>query len=887
MENEKNQRKRIVIILLIILVCLFGVKLCVDTQNKHSLTIIINEELNDKKSVNIISGKKYKLKKPQREGYTFDGWSITDSSSKIDDSIFTMGKESTEIIAQWEPVTYTIEYITNNDEIIETVQYTIETENFELQNPKSMQGYKFEGWYSNKEFLGNQFQTIEKGSFGNKKLYAKWDPKKYTINYKLNGGYIESAEETYTIESETFKINNPTKKGYIFMGWSNEDGSSMTKQLWIEKGTTGNKTFVANWAAIEYSIYYQLNGGIVDNDNVTNYTVETNTFTINNPTKKDYLFAGWTTEQDEKVKKELIMKKGTIGNKTFIANWTPVNFKIQYNLNGGTISNTPITNYNIETKTFNLPTPTKKGYNFKGWYDSQEMDGTVVSKIEKGTTGEKQFFAKWEPIVYTIEYELNEGNQSETALKEYTIEMTPLNLEVPHKDGYQFKGWYENNTNLENVLKSGTIGNKKYYAKWEKIKDYTGYNLYDVVSDGAVLDSKNSLFVTNEKGIQFGVTSSIANGYGVYTYANSINDNFPVHYYRGDVDNNNVLFGGFCWKIVRTTGTGGTKLIYNGTATNGACISTGSNTQLKNTKFYSSANHMASGGYSRGTTYTLSAKKYTTITNGIILSKGIKYENGGYTLVDQYIADENFLENRYEIVSQYHYTCFSTSQAPCTSVNYIYYMRENDKTVNYLTLTNGDSVETAIFNVFTNSANTTKSTIRTSVDNWYASNLTSYTNYLEDTIWCNDRSVHQLSGWAPDGNVAEVLHYGGYARNVFAFNPGITCPNKNDSFTVSPVIGNGSLEYPVGMLTIDETTLGGYVWFEDSTNSYLDNGKIWWTMSPGMLGATNNYMFVNYSILDHVAANFGTSGIRPSVSVKYGVEVKSGNGTQNNPFILN
>ena len=63
MENEKNPRKRIVIILLIIVVCLFGVKLCVDTQNKHSLTIIINEELNDKKSVNIIPGKKYKLKK--------------------------------------------------------------------------------------------------------------------------------------------------------------------------------------------------------------------------------------------------------------------------------------------------------------------------------------------------------------------------------------------------------------------------------------------------------------------------------------------------------------------------------------------------------------------------------------------------------------------------------------------------------------------------------------------------------------------------------------------------------------------------------------------------------------------------------------------------------
>lgn len=90
-------------------------------------------------------------------------------------------------------------------------------------------------------------------------------------------------------------------------------------------------------------------------------------------------------------------------------------------------------------------------------------------------------------------------------------------------------------------------------------------NLYDVVTDGAIMDNINSEFVNNDiPGIDFTKSASDENGKGIYIKSDTSEDDYPIYYYRGDVSNNNIIFADKCWKIVRTTDTGGTKLIYNG-----------------------------------------------------------------------------------------------------------------------------------------------------------------------------------------------------------------------------------------------------------------------------------------------------------------------------------
>ena len=89
-----------------------------------------------------------------------------------------------------------------------------------------------------------------------------------------------------------------------------------------------------------------------------------------------------------------------------------ITYSITYNLNGGTQGDNAVTSYNIATSTFNLPTPTKSGYTFAGWYTSSDFSGTAETQIATGSTGNKVYYAKWEStstiptFTYTGEYEI-------------------------------------------------------------------------------------------------------------------------------------------------------------------------------------------------------------------------------------------------------------------------------------------------------------------------------------------------------------------------------------------------------------------------------------------------------------------------------------------------
>ena len=108
------------------------------------------------------------------------------------------------------------------------------------------------------------------------------------------------------------------------------------------------------------------------------------------------------------------------------------------------------------------------------------------------------------------------------------------------------------------------------------------------IKEEAVLDNIASTYVTSPTGIDFSQISSDTNGKGLYILSSTVNDQYPIMYYRGAVENNNVKFANFCWKIVRTTESGGIKLIYNGTPDeNGQCNATGEDTSIGTSQFNS------------------------------------------------------------------------------------------------------------------------------------------------------------------------------------------------------------------------------------------------------------------------------------------------------------
>lgn len=479
------------------------------------------------------------------------------------------------------------------------------------------------------------------------------------------------------------------------------------------------------------------------------------------------------------------------------------------------------------------------------------------------------------------------------------------------RSNYIFNGWTDANGNEyyagQKVINLLDVHQAEIvlYAQW---KTYVGLNIYNVVKEDAKMDSGPSTFVKNSTGINFLDASSSENGKGVYVLSSTVNDENPIYYYRGNVDNNNVVLGDFCWKILRTTDTGGTKLIYNGLRRDdGSCNNTGHDTQIASGVYFNGTGIGVAGagyGYTDKTSLKLTVKNDSTVTAGTIFAYNIEYDEttGLYNLIgDKYVTPttSEFTAEKYDKIKEHHYTCFKTTEDGCSTVYYVYMARNSQ--IFYATLKNGNSIEDLLHIEFEgNSTNKIASTLQSNVNTWYENNMTNYTEYLEDTVFCNDRSLY--NPWnltSPIDNDNDLkLHFDTKARVAYTGKPTTICKYKADSFTVSADNGNGMLPYPVGLITFDEAALAGVGWSVSATDSYLHNGIVWWTMSPGFISATGVYNGVIHTQTDHVAVNYIGSetetnsglynggGVRPSVSLKKGIIIDGGFGTVDNPFIL-
>ena len=192
-----------------------------------------------------------------------------------------------------DPESYIITYFLNGgvNNAENPTSYTSESSSITLKEP-TKENYEFIGWFSDENF-SNIVAGIVKGSTGNKLFYAKWVLKHFTISYELDGG-VNNAENplTYTVESQTKILQDPTKENYVFNGWYT-DLTYTEKVYEITQGSAGNRTIYAKWTPKSFDISYETNGGTNNVENPATYTIETPTFTLKDPTRENYDFAGW------------------------------------------------------------------------------------------------------------------------------------------------------------------------------------------------------------------------------------------------------------------------------------------------------------------------------------------------------------------------------------------------------------------------------------------------------------------------------------------------------------------------------------------------------------------------------------------------------------------
>ena len=177
-------------------------------------------------------------------------------------------------------------------------------------------------------------------------------------------------------------------------------------------------------------------------------------------------------------------------------------------------------------------------------------------------------------------------------------------------------------------------------------------------------------------------------------------------------------------------------------------------------------------------------------------------------------------------------------------------------------------------------ANTYDSTIKGVIDTWYQNNMTSYTSQLEDTVFCNDRSYTTSD--------SIILLFGSYTRLKETKTPTLKCQNTKDKFTVNTSNGNGALTYPIGLITADEIAYAGGVDGIANSSFYFKDEQ--WVLSPSIhVGTSNSSAMTNVVSPGYMGNRSVTnsSGVRPSISLKPGAAISSGNGTATSPYIVN
>ena len=365
-----------------------------------------------------------------------------------------------------------------NDGTTESIYKFVESgETYTFDIP-TRTGYTFDGWYYNgTKITGANGVTINSWNINSDcTLTAKWTIVSYSIGIELNGGSLSTTKNSYTVETDTFTIGEPTKTGYEFLGWSGSDISGNPKTITITKGSIGSKSYTANWRAKTYTISLNANGGTVSqNSKAVEYNANL-TFPV--PTKQGYTFVGWyyNTTKITNNKGETISAWNIDSACTLKAEWS-ANTNTKYTVNHY-FEDANTSNYTLQSETLYGTTgasitPTVQS---RPYFSSPTAQTTTIAA--DGTTVVNYYYTRES---FTVSFVTNGGNSVTSQTCKY--EQTLSSLPTPVRTGYTFGGWFTDVAQTNSVTSASIQSNLTVYAWWEEETKASEFN-YSSVGDG-------------------------------------------------------------------------------------------------------------------------------------------------------------------------------------------------------------------------------------------------------------------------------------------------------------------------------------------------------------------------------------------------------------------
>lgn len=402
-------------------------------------------------------------------------------------------------------------YLDSNAYKTDAYRYQIKTETSSLAAVTTRDylrnGYYHNGWLYTR--IPGEAGTSTALTTGGVFCYPVWTPTVYTITYNLNDetgnnrASNPSAVDTYTITS-TSALPTPVRAGYTFGGWLLDSKSvpatDTVTDAWMQgstypagtslTGKNGNITLKALWTEVPYTATFDwdnIPAGASGDKTVTTASYDVNSFfnfptgctkdyyTFNNTWKVTTAAGGFTAGNTYGAGNT--SDNASYGDVTFTAQYTPINYYVTFDPNGGTAisPNYDTTDankyiYNYES-TATLPSTTRLGYTFTGWKPTAIVDGLwdPSTNYPAGTSlnhmhGSVTLVAQWSSVASTVTLTLGEGeviSGNTTLPYAYSSSLT---LNNPTKTGYQFIGWkvsvaptdYTSDIPAENRWSAGT-----------------------------------------------------------------------------------------------------------------------------------------------------------------------------------------------------------------------------------------------------------------------------------------------------------------------------------------------------------------------------------------------------------------------------------------------
>lgn len=377
---------------------------------------------------------------PTKEGHIFECWVYDSEGYYFNEAV----EGDITLSAKFIPINYAITFDCNNTQYI----YTSADYGTKLTKPQdpTREGYKFVCWTLDGEEY--DFDTLVKGEMT---LVAKWEANTYIVTFNVDGveTEVEVKYSEYVEEPEM-----PTKEGHNFSGWLlNNDTYNFSLPI------TGNITLTASWTKISYSVILYNKG--LDYVYETIYYGEEFNLPEDPTPSLGYYFVGWINNvTDEFLESSFVVKADV----SAYAHYEPIEYKLTFVLNGGEEPEVRYNTFTIETPTYYIYPIVKEGYTFLGWTSNTITEPIEIYTIENGTTGDLVLTANFEINTYTVTFESNGGSAVESINVNYNNSFDlPVN---PTLDGYNFAGWYTDES-LSNKYEASVVKESfTLYAKW-------------------------------------------------------------------------------------------------------------------------------------------------------------------------------------------------------------------------------------------------------------------------------------------------------------------------------------------------------------------------------------------------------------------------------------